>query len=622
MPTSSNPTPRGTSLDLASLQTDYANGRSLHDVARDVLGRIASYNDPAIWICLATAEQISRQIEVIEQRKRDGAVQPLCGVPFAVKDNIDVAGYPTTAACPAFAYTPGESAFAVKRAMDAGAIFIGKTNLDQLASGLVGVRSPYGSPRNPFNAEMVPGGSSSGSAVAVAAGLVSFAFGTDTAGSGRVPAAFNNVVGLKPSRGLISTSGVVPACRSLDCVSVVALTCEDANEVLRAVASPDAQDAESREPGEFPSNTPIDSQSFRFGVPPAADLRFFGNTAAADLYQTALQRLKELGGTPVEIDFSPFAAVGQLLYQGPWVVERLEAAGELLARDPDAILPPTRKILSGALKFTALDAMAAQRRLRGLARAAAKQWAKMDVLALPTVGTIYTVAQVTADPLSLNANLGYYTHFANLLDLCAISIPSGLGPDGLPASLMLLAPAGQDQGLIALGGRYHRTAQVNLGATSHPLPASADKPAQPAAQETGLVSLAVVGAHLAGQPLNHQLLSRKARLVRSCRTAPRYQLYALAGTVPPKPGLLRVTGEAEGNAIDVEVWEMTAEHFGNFVAAIPPPLGIGTIELEDGTVVKGFICEPYAIAGARDISHFGGWRQYLQGAKTDPVPAI
>ena len=470
---------------------------------------------------------------------------------------------------------------------------------------------------------MVPGGSSSGSAVAVAAGLVSFAFGTDTAGSGRVPAAFNNVVGLKPSRGLISTSGVVPACRSLDCVSVVALTCEDANEVLRAVASPDEQDAESREPGEFPANAPIDSHRFRFGVPPAADLRFFGNTAAADLYQTALNRMKKLGGTPVEIDFSPFVAVGQLLYQGPWVVERLEAAGELLARDPEAILPPTRKILSGALKFTALDAMAAQRRLRVLARAAAKQWAKMDVLALPTVGTIYTVAQVTADPLALNANLGYYTHFANLLDLCAISIPSGFGPDGLPASLMVLAPAGQDQGLIALGARCHQMAHVNLGATSHRLPpTAAGKPAAPAVPTSGMVSLAVVGAHLAGQPLNHQLLSRKARLVRSCRTAPRYRLYPLAGTVPPKPGLLRVTGEAEGNAIDVEVWEMTAEHFGNFVAAIPPPLGIGTIELEDGTVVKGFICEPYAIAGARDISHFGGWRQYLQGAKTDPVPAV
>ena len=621
MPKSSTSLPRSGSLDFSSLATDYARGRTLKDVVDDVLARIAAHNDPAIWTLLYPPSEVLAQVEQVEQRRRSGVPQPLYGLTFAVKDNIDVAGHPTTAACPAYAYMPQKSAPAVQRACDAGAIMVGKTNLDQFASGLVGVRSPYGIPRNLFDGKYISGGSSSGSAVAVAAGLVSFALGTDTAGSGRVPAAFNNIVGLKPTRGIISTSGVVPACRSLDCVSVFALTCDDAAAVVRAIGAFDPDDIASRRPDEFANVAQVDPTSFRFGVPAGEHLKFFGNSAAAAIYYAAIDRLKSLGGVAIEIDFSPFLGAGKLLYQGPWVAERLEATADLLAKDPEAILPVTRMILTGATRFTAIDALTAVRQLRAFSRAAGKEWAKMDVLALPTTGTTYTIAEVEADPLALNANLGYYTHFTNLLDMCAISVPSGFGPGNQPTGLMLLGQTGTDASVVAVASRFQRSGAIKLGATNNSQPPSPSPTSvSPTPMESG-VKLAVVGGHLSGQPLNHQLSSRNARLIRSCRTAGRYRLYALAGTVPPKPGLLRTTDKNDGTSIEVEVWEMTVAHFGSFVASIPPPMGIGNLELEDGTVVKGFICEPYAISGARDISQFGGWRQYLQAERQDEAAA-
>jgi len=622
MPTSSTLLPRSGSLDFSSLATEYAAGRTLQSVVQDVFARIAAFADPAIWTLLYSPEEVMAQVERVEQRRRDGIPQALYGLTFGVKDNIDVAGQPTTAACPAFSHISQKSAPAVQRACDAGAIMIGKTNLDQFATGLVGVRSPYGVPRNPFNAKYIPGGSSSGSAVAVAAGLVSFSLGTDTAGSGRVPASFNNIVGLKPTRGLVSTTGVVPACRSLDCISVFALTCEDAAAVIQAISGFDSNDIASRQPGEFVNVPPVDPSNFRFGVPAKEHLKFFGNPATADLYYAAIDRLKSLGGVEVEIDFSSFVATGQLLYQGPWVVERLERTADLLAREPEAILPITRSILAGAARFTAADALAAVRQLRAFGRASVKEWAKVDVLALPTVGTTYTLAEIEADPLALNANLGYYTHFANLMDLCAISVPAGFGPDGLPCGLMLLGQAGRDESLVAIGSRFHQISRLKLGATTHPTPSAKARLTVAANSPQTGVRLAVVGAHLSGQPLNHQLSSRNARLVSTCRTAPRYRLYALGGTLPPKPGLLRTTDNSEGTAIDVEVWEMTVENFGSFVAAIPPPMGIGNVELEDGTIIKGFICEPYALAGARDISQYGGWRQYLRAPARESAPTV
>jgi allophanate hydrolase len=615
MPTTDQSATRRGSLDLSSLAAEYAGGRAARDVLAEVLDRIDAYDDAAVWIERFSRQQVFEQVEKIEQRRRQGAVLPLYGIPFAVKDNIDVGAHPTTAACPAFSYVASKSAPCVTRLCDAGAILVGKTNLDQFATGLVGVRSPYGTPRNPFDPRYIPGGSSSGSAVVVAAGLVSFALGTDTAGSGRVPAGFNNIVGLKPTRGLISTSGVVPACGSLDCVSVFALTCDDATDVVRAASGFDPIDAASRDPKEFERIPLIDAAHFTFGVPADSLLRFFGNDAAAKLYRAGIERLESIGGTRVEIDFAPFLEAGQLLYQGPWVVERLEAAGKLLANGSEAILPVTRRIFEGAAHFTASDVFAAGRQLAILRRRAMREWLKVDLLALPTSGTIYTLAQIESDPITLNTNLGYYTHFANLLDLCGASVPSGFLPGGLPMGLMLMAQAGQDQAIMSIGARFQQSTGLKLGATQALPPVARLQPAS-----RNVFELAVVGAHLSGQPLNHQLTSRNARLARTCRTTCGYKLFALPGTVPPKPGLLRLKDGMGGTAIEVEVWELTAENFGSFVASVPPPMGIGTIELEDGGSVKGFICEPYAITGARDISHYGGWRSYLQ-ALSQPAPS-
>jgi allophanate hydrolase len=578
--------------------------------------RIMAYNDPAVWTDLFPAGEVLAQADRIEARRRQGTAQPLYGLTFAVKDNIDYAGRPTAAGCLAFAYIPRQSAVCVQRLCDAGAICLGKTTLDQFATGLVGTRGPNGTPRNLFNPAYIPGGSSSGSAVAVAAGLVDFSLGTDTAGSGRVPAAFNNIVGFKPTRGLIRTAGLVPACRSLDTISIFAASSDVALEIVRIASSFDALDPQSRGSDQFDALPAVNPASFRFGVPAEKHLNFFGNALAANLYRRAIARLTELGGTRIEIDYSPFAASGRLLYDGPWVAERLEAAGHLLAQNPGALLPVLRQILGKAQRYSAAEAFTALHELHRLRRLAEREMAKIDLLALPTTGTIYTLDQIAADPLALNANLGYYTHFANLLDLCAVSVPSGLGADGLPAGLMLVGAAGRDEAIAAIGSRFHRSLGLSIGATDGPLPPPREVLAGPAAPAQNRVQLAVVGAHLAGQPLNHQLLNRAARLVRSCKSAPQYRFYALAGTVPPKPGLVRIAPGEAGAGVELEIWEMSESAFGSFVAAVPPPMVIGTLELEDGSWVKGFLCEPYALAGSRDISSTGGWRAYLRAASS------
>lgn len=608
------------SLDVLTLARRYAAGAcSLPDVLTDVRRRVAAWDDPAVWVDLFPADVVDAQAEAVARRRAGGERLPLFGVPFAVKDNIDVAGRPTTAACPEFAYTAGQSATVVRRLCEAGAIVVGKTNLDQFATGLVGTRSPYGACRNVFDRRFISGGSSSGSAVAVAAGLVSFALGTDTAGSGRVPAGFGNIVGLKPTRGRLSTAGVVPACRSLDCVSVFALTCEDARLVADVAGGYDPQDVYSRRPGELARLAPAlpswpgAGGRFRFGVPGDEPLRFFGNEDGVGLFREAVERLRGLGGEAVTIDYAPFADAARLLYDGPWLAERLAAVGAFMAARPDAVLSVTRSVIQGGSKFTAVDAFKGQYELRRLARLAAAQWERMDVLAVPTAGRCYPMADVERDPVGPNATLGYYTNFVNLLDLCAVAVPSGFQPDGLPFGVTLIAPAGADGWALELAGAYHRATGLPLGATRCRQPDRSAPPPAPAAP--GRVQLAVVGAHLSGQPLNHQLTDRGAVLVRACRTSPRYRLYALPGTTPPKPGLIRSAagnGPAAGGGIEVEVWEMSAEAFGTFVAAIPPPLGVGTVELEDGTGVKCFLCEGYAVAGAQDISHFGGWRAYLR----------
>ena len=598
------------SLDLHSLSERLARGATSPTATiEDVLARIERRGDDAVWISRASRERLLAAARAVEERKRAGEALPLYGVPFAVKDNIDVAGLPTTAACPAFAYTPTVDAAVVARLVAQGAIPVGKTNLDQFATGLVGVRSPYGVPRNPFDARMIPGGSSSGSAVAVATGLVSFALGTDTAGSGRVPAAYNNLAGVKPSPGLLSARGVVPACRSLDCVSVFALTTADAALVAEGARGFDAADPYSRrEADEVSSGIGSTPARFRFGVPDERHLTFCDDEQASRAFAVAFGQLRALGGEPVALDFTPFAETAALLYEGPFVAERLEAAGALLARDPGAILPPVRAILEGALRRDAAEVFAALRKRQALRRRAHELLATVDCLVVPTAPTIYTVAAVEADPIRLNATLGTYVNFVNLLDLAAVAAPAGFRGDGLPAGITFIGGWGHDARLAGFADRLERATHHRLGATSSAPPDIAPLTSAPASWPR----LAVVGAHLSGEPLNQQLTSVGGALVRACRTATSYKLFALPNTTPAKPGMVRAA-DGTGVALEVEVWALPPAAFGEFVARVPAPLCIGSVELEDGARASGFLCEPHALVGARDISSFGGWRAFRRG---------
>ncbi len=528
-----------------------------------------------------------------------GALQGLRG---AVKDNIDVAGLPTTAACPSFAYTPTEHAAVVQRLLDAGAQVVGKTNLDQFACGLNGTRSPYGAVPNAFDPAYVSGGSSSGSAYVVATGQVDFALGTDTAGSGRVPAGLNNIVGLKPSKGLISTRGVVPAAQSVDCVSIFARTVGLAAQVLAVAMGHDAQDPYSR-PLQLASR-PFPA-AFRFGVP--APLTFCGDDFARSEFERAVGRLTAMGGTPVTIDFSPLAEAAALLYESALVAERYAAIRPFFDAHDAEVMEPVRSIIASGRAYSAADLVDAQTRLRALGQRAAALWAGVDLLLVPTAPTHYRIADMLADPVALNRNLGAYTNFVNLLDYAALSVPSSLRADGLPFGITLIGPCGSDWQLAELGQRYHHATGLAQGATGEPLPASVSIPGL-RAEPT--VRVAVVGAHLSGMPLNSQLTERRATLVATAETAPNYRFYALPGTTPPKPGLLRVA-DGTGGRIALEIWEMPAEHYGSFVALIPAPLGIGTLTLVDGSAVQGFLCEALATEDAQDITHLGGWRAYL-----------
>jgi len=535
------------------------------------------------------------------------AAGTLAGLRFAVKDNIDVAELPTTAACPAFEYQPQAHAAVVQRLLDAGAACVGKTNLDQFACGLNGTRSPYGAVPNAFDASLVSGGSSAGSAYAVATGQVDFALGTDTAGSGRVPAGLNNIVGIKPSKGLISTRGVVPAAQSVDCVSIFARTVATAVRVLESALGYDALDPYSR-----PLQLASDAlpAAFRFGVPDAPE--FFGDARAEHAFDGAIARLEALGGRAVRVDYAPLAAAAALLYDSALVAERYAAVRSFFDAHADEVMEPVRSILASGRDYSAADLVAAQTRLRELGQRADAMWSAIDVLLVPTAPTHYRIDAMRADPVVLNRNLGAYTNFVNLLDYAAISVPSSLRADGLPFGITLIGRCGSDWQLADLGQRYHHATGLTLGATGETLPAPvAIAGLKPAAT----VRVAVVGAHLSGMPLNGQMLERGARLLATTVTADCYRLYALPGTVPPKPGMVRVA-PGTGASIAVEVWEMPAAHYGSFVALIPAPLGIGTLTISDGSAVQGFLCEPYAIAGARDISDFGGWRAYIASLQT------
>jgi allophanate hydrolase len=605
------------SLDFAALAAAYAGGVTPVQIIREVYARIRARGEDHVWITLRPEADVLAEAAALAARRSGGEKLPLYGLPFAAKDNIDVAGLPTTAGCPAYAYTPSADAEVIRRLRAAGALVIGKTNLDQFATGLVGVRSPYGAPSSVFNKNYISGGSSSGSAVATAAGLVSFALGTDTAGSGRVPAAFNNLVGWKPTKGLLSTTGLVPACRSLDCISVFALTCADAAKVAEVVSAFDPADPYSRpteERGRVRENA--DLSAFRFGVPRPDQLEFFGDREAAALYAASVARLRSLGGVAVEIDYAPFRDTADLLYSGPWVAERLAAITPFAQEHPEALHPVTAGIITAASRFSGVDTFRSFYKLEELRRDAAPIWDRIDVLLLPTTPTIYTHADLATEPVLNNTRLGTYTNFVNLLDLCGVAVPAGFRADGLPLGVTLLSPAFTDAAVLALGARLHAALGGKLGGTATPLDPRALPPVAvaSAAPASNAIDLAVVGAHLSGQPLNHQLTSRGATLLRTTRTAADYRFYALANTTPPKPGLVRDPGFT-GPGIEVEVWRLSPAAFGAFTAEVPAPLAIGNLVLVDGSTVKGFVCEPAALTGSAEITSFGGWRAYL-AAKT------
>jgi allophanate hydrolase len=568
--------------------------RTALSVIEDLLIRLDAYDkvQPQIWISRMTAEQLRDAARAVDARVAAGERLPLAGVPFAVKDNIDVAGLDTTAACPAFAYAPEASAPVVANLLEAGAICVGKTNLDQFATGLNGSRSPYGIPRNAYDLAYVSGGSSAGSSIAVAAGLVSFALGTDTAGSGRVPAAFNHLVGLKPTKGRWSTRGLVPACRSIDCITVFTDSIADARLVDQVIAGFDAEDPYSR---------PLHDQPLepaRIGVPKPEQCVWFGDSQSEFLYGQALEKLAgRYEMVEIDIDFLNEAA--SLLYSGPWVAERTAAVGQMLTDQPEAIDETVRGIVAQGEDISAVELFRGMYRLAELQRLAEQLWATVDMLAFPTTGTTYRVAEMLAAPVALNSNLGRYTNFVNLLDMAAIAVPAGMRANGTGFGITLIGPAGTDKALMDVAERYLAEARL---------------PALPPLDLEGKmekVRLAVVGAHLKDMPLHWQLTSREAEFVGAFETARSYRLYALADSTPPKPALVH---SDDGAQIAVEVYELDVAAFGSFVAEVPAPLAIGTVTLSDGSSVKGFVAEPRATVGAQDITHLGGWREFIASA--------
>ncbi len=572
-------------MKISEVGARYAAGMRPGELVAELYEKIRIWDDPALFIHLPELEELAALAEQVEGMPED---LPLWGIPFVVKDNIDVAGWPTTAACPAFSYVPTADAEVVRRLRAAGAIPLGKANLDQFATGLVGTRSPFGVPRNAIDAEFLPGGSSSGSASSVAAGLCCFSLGTDTAGSGRVPAAFQGLIGWKPTKGLLSTRGVVPACRSLDCVSVFANTAEDAATVASVAAGFDEADAFSRE---------IEAVgraggSFRFGVP--RELDFAGDPHTPGLFAEAVERMKAIGGVPVEIDLKPFVDAAKLLYEGPWVAERWAAVGGFVEEHPGEVFPVTRKILEASKGWDAAATFRAQYRLQELAREAGKVWREIEVMLLPTTPRIHTVAEVLDEPYQTNATLGRYTNFMNLLDLAAVAVPAGEARGGRARwGVTLAAPAGWDGVLLELAGSFGGEVVAGLKSGAPGIP------------------VVVCGAHLEGLPLHWQLADRGAVLRSRTRTAAVYRMFAIpaTGSIPPRPALIR--DEAGGAAIEVEVWELAPAAFGDFVAKIPGPLGIGKVLLDNGEELPGFIAEPRAADGAEEITAFGGWKAWL-----------
>lgn len=593
-------------MGISALRSAYAEGTLTPSILMaNIRQRASEFEAHNIWISLLTEQQQAGYLSALADK--DPKSCPLWGIPFAIKDNIDLAGIPTTAACKDFAYTPEVSARVVQCLLDAGAIPVGKTNLDQFATGLNGTRSPWGACKNAFKPEYISGGSSSGSAVSVALGLASFSLGTDTAGSGRVPACFNNLIGLKPSRGLLSAAGMVPACRSLDCMTVFAYDTDDANAVLTVAEGYDQDDAYSR-------HNPFQNQfrhygvrggKLKVGVMPHEKLNFFGDDAYAKAYQETLESLATQDIEFVEIDYAPFEEAANLLYEGPWIAERYIATQPLIDKNPGSIFPVVRDIIApgGTPKATAL--FAAEYRLSALKQACDRILTQVDCLLTPTAGKCFTIAEMLDEPILRNTQLGYYTNFMNLLDLASIAVPTKMADNGLPFGITLVGPAFSDRALLSIANRIHARANLTAGALGFDIKYSEAN----TVAETNNIDVLVCGAHLEGLPLNWQLTERGATLKSKTETAPVYRMYALAGGPPYRPGL--ILDEDNGASITVEIWSVPADQFGSFVDGIPAPLGIGKVHIADGSAVSGFICEPYGLDGAEEITALGGWREYL-----------
>jgi allophanate hydrolase len=588
---------------LSDLRAAYATGTNPSDVIDEIFARLEKVNDPGIFIHLRDRESLKAEAAALGSY--DPAM-PLWGIPYAAKDNIDVAGIETTAGCPAYAYTPEYDAFVIANLRAAGALMIGKTNLDQFATGLVGVRTPYGAPLNAVDPEIVPGGSSAGSGVIVGHGIVTFSLGTDTAGSGRVPAALNNIVGLKPTLGALSASGVVPACRTLDTVSIFGLTVDDAYAAFAVARGFDPSDAYSKPYAHEPM-TAI-QMPIRVGVPDAGSIEFFGDDVQKAAFSRDIAFLKAKGALIEHIDFAPLYAIANMLYEGAWVAERYTVIDNLLATNPNAIHPVTRKIISHAESMSAADAFKGMYRLADLKREAEPILAELDMLCVPTIPTFYSVADLEADPVTPNSNNGTYTNFVNLLDMCAITVPTAPRNDGRPGSVTLIAGSGKDSNIAAIAREFEVDCIRPMGATVHPVQTPATLPQGTSDQ----IELAVCGAHMSDLPLNWQLTELGATFLRTAATSAQYKFYALAGGPPARPGLVQSEG-AECGSISLEVWSLPKTAFGTFMAGIPAPLGIGTVELSDGSSVKGFVCESIGVKGATDITHLGDWRSFLAG---------
>ncbi|MFK8082663.1 MAG: allophanate hydrolase [Granulosicoccus sp.] len=592
-------------MTLAGIKSAYASGMTPADLMANLRERAMAYSDHNVFIHLLNAEELEPWLQGLGNK--DPETSTLWGVPFVLKDNIDLAGIATTAACEAFSYVPRKTAFIAQQLIDQGALPLGKANLDQFATGLNGTRSPYGACANSFDKQMVSGGSSAGSAVAVALGLASFSLGTDTAGSGRVPACFNNLVGVKPTRGLLSASGVVPACRSLDCVSIFALHCDDANHVLSVAEGFDKFDGYSR-PNQFENRgqTYVKQEGpLTLGVLSQKDLRFFGYSDYETAYGQSITRIEQNGIRLVEIDYGPFDEVAKLLYEGPWVAERYLATLPLIKDNPDAIFPAVREIISKGRAPLAIDAFQSQYRLHELKQLCMQQMQPVDALLTPTAGRLFSINEMLAEPIKRNSELGYYTNFVNLLDMAAIAVPTAFTDKALPFGVTLCGPAFSDRRLLSIANRIQQLYPLPMATTRQTVPETGAI----SSNSTDRMELVVCGAHLDGMPLNYQLTDRGAHLLERTNTTPDYRLYALQDGPIPRPAL--VQSSQKGVAIEVEVWSLPAQHLGSFIADIARPLGLGKVKLADGREACGFIAEPCSVDTSIEITHLGGWKNYI-----------